>query len=463
MMTANQQLTNKLWFMYISGLIMWLVLVYSNTVMAYLGGALLCYEFKGVVYTADFLLYYNDAVMSWQCLQEKINVWDPQLQNAYMQKIVPDIELKKIFYSQYPPYLMVLVMPLSLVSLNQAFAAFEILGMVGIIFSVYSLLSTTLQGKFERFFAYVGVIASYPAWLCFRLGQIGLVIFPAMMWYWIALDRKYWFRAGLLGGFCMLKLQYAPILFITGCLLGGIRFAAGFALMGFVYLLGSIAVLGLDNVLRYPEALKMGEISGGIIAGVSPEAQQNLRGQLVVLLGNDGQIVHLIVVAVWGVVTLFTAWLWWRFRTTSPKLSDDDRRRKFMILASITMMLQLVSSPHTHRQDYLFVCLPAIWLMFNVVGSYPLGPPAMPGVKNKNLILVIRYMLLGFPILSWIFFTAPSVCVTIHEKFGITVPQPPLQPFFLWAIIFLIVLGLLLKDSSSAETLSAPLPESTST
>lgn len=342
-------------------------------------------------------------------------------------------------------------MPLSLMSLKVALGTFEILGALGIIFSVYSLLATTLKGKFERIFTYVAVFASYPAWLCFRLGQIGLVIFPAMMWYWIALDKKYWFRAGMLGGFCMLKLQYAPILFITGCLLGGVRFAGGFILMGIIYLLTSIGVLGLDNVLRYPEALKLGEYSGGIIAGVSPDVQQNLRGQLVVLMGGDGPLVHPIVAAAWGIATLFIAWLWWRFRKTSDTMPADDRRRRFMILASVTMLLQLVTSPHTHRQDYLFVTLPAIWLMYCVVGSYPIGEPAMPGIRNKNLVLSIRYMLLGFPILSWIFFTAPNVCQTIHERFAITIPQPPIQPFFLWAVVLLILLGLLVKDAKPEE------------
>lgn len=453
---VNQQLLNKLWFSQISGLIMWLSVTHFNTLLAYLSDTLLCYQLNGTVYTADFLLYYNDAVMAFQCLHEKINVWDPHLQNQYMQKLIPNIELKKIFYSQYPPYLMVLVMPLALVPLKTALGLFELLGLAGIIFSVYSLVATTLKGKFERFYTYVAVLASYPAWLCFRLGQIGLIIFPAMMWYWIALDKKYWFRAGLLGGFCMLKLQYAPILFITGTLLGGVRFVCGFAVMGVIYLLGSIAVLGLDNVMRYPEALKMGELSGGMIAGVSPEVQQNLRGQLVILLGNDGQIVHLIVVAVWGIATLFTAWLWWRFRTTSVELSDEVRRRKFMILASVTMLLQLVTSPHTHRQDYLFVCLPAIWLMYSVVGQYPIGEAAMPGIKNKNLILIIRYMLIGFPILSWIFFTAPTVLTTIHEKFGITIPSVPIQPFFVWAVIFLITLALLNKDANKSEATNTP-------
>jgi hypothetical protein len=247
----------------------------------------------------------------------------------------------------------------------------------------------------------------------------------------------------------LLKLQYAPILFITGCFLGGLRFFAGYSLMGLIYLIGCVAVLGLDNVLHYPEALKMGEISGGQITGVSPESQQNLRGQLVILTGNDGGVVHLVVVAVWAVATLYTAFLWWKYRAKAALQNDDDRRRMFMILASITMLLQLVTSPHTHKQDYIFVTLPAIWLIYNVVGNYPIGEAAMPGVRNKNLILAIRYLLLGFPILSWFFFTAPHVSGLIEQKIGLHIPALPIQPFFLYAVALIVLLGLIIRDTAS--------------
>jgi len=452
---ANQKLLNKLWFAYFSALIMWTGLTYNNLIEAFRNDQTFAYVQESpdhpgdpYVYTADFILYYNDAILSWECLtKEKLDVWDPQLQNRYLQKLVPKVELKKVFYSQYPPYLMVLCMPLSLVPMNIAYIGWVVLGIAGIAFSVYSLTATTLKGKFERAFTYIAVFSTFPAWLCFRLGQIGLAIFPAMMWFWVALDRKYWFRAGMLGGFCLLKLQYAPILFITGFLLGGMRFVAGYTVMGLIYLIASIAVLGLDNVLHYPQALKMGEISGGQITGVSPEAQQNLRGQLVILTGDDGQLVHLIVVAVWAVATLSTAYLWWKFKRASTTMSDEAARRKFMILASMTMLLQLVTSPHTHKQDYIFLTLPAIWLMFSVVGQYPIGEPAMPGVKNKGILLGIRYLLLGFPILSWAFFTTPHIYKLIEFQLGKPLPAILIQPFFVYALILIALLACLLKDA----------------
>ncbi|MBX9667625.1 MAG: DUF2029 domain-containing protein [Candidatus Obscuribacterales bacterium] len=414
-------------------------MTYNNTFQTYLKDENLAYAKDGATYTADYLIYYNSGLLAWDCLKDnKVDIWDPKVQNDSMQKLVPNVKLDKVFYSQYPPYLNTLMMPLSLVPIKIAWVIWELFGFVGIVFGLYSLLSTTLSGKFERALTYVAVLSSFPAWVCFRLAQMALLLYPALVWYWLALERKMWFRAGLLGGFCMLKLQYAPILFLTGCILGGARFFAGYALVGMCYLISCIVVVGPTNIMHYPQALKMGELSGGQITGVSPESQQNLRGQLVVLLGNDGAMVHGIVAGTWLVATIFTAYLWWRYKRSFESLEETEQRRRFILLASITIILQLVTSPHTHKQDYLFISLPAIWLMYNLVGSYPVGAIADPLVKSKCLVLWLRYMLLSFPILSWVFFIG-----------GQMLPLP-VQPFFVWAIVLLIVIALILRDRSSS-------------
>ncbi len=418
---------------------MWFLMTYNNTFQTYLKDEHLAYTKDGATYTADYLIYYNSGVLAWDCLKDnKIDIWDPKVQNDSMQKLVPNVKLDKVFYSQYPPYLNTLMMPLPLVPIKDAWIIWELFGFAGIAFGLYSLLSTTLSGKFERALTYLAVFSSFPAWVCFRLAQMALLLYPALVWYWLALERKMWFRAGLLGGFCMLKLQYAPILFLTGCILGGPRFFAGYALIGMLYLISCIVVVGPTNIMNYPQALKMGELSGGQITGVSPEMQQNLRGQLVVLLGNDGAMVHGIVASTWLVATVFTAYLWWRYKRSIERLDGEEQRRKFTLLASVTIILQLVTSPHTHKQDYLLISLPAIWLMFHLVGSYPVGPIADPLVKDKSLVLWLRYLLLSFPILGWAFFIA-----------GQMLPLP-VQSFFIWAIVLLIVIALLIRDRSSS-------------
>lgn len=451
----EHQLLKKLWFAYFSGLLIWTVLTYSHTVKAYAEDKLFAYVQDGMTYTADFILYYNNGILSWEAWKNKIDIYDAHLQNQYLQQLVPNVKLEKIFYSQYPPYLFAIMLPLPFLPMKTVWVIWELAGIAFIAFSVYHILKTTLKGTFTRAFTYVAVFASFPGWLCFRLGQVALMLYPAIMFYWISLDQKKWFRAGLLGGFCLLKLQYMPIMFLTGLCLGGWRFFAGYAVMGLFYLGLTIVVLGIDNLLRYPAALKFGEISGEV-TGVSPESQQNLRGQLVALLHNDGDMVHLIASAFWIGASLFVGYLWWqesRLRkrelaavnnesagetgtessegkgiTTS--LPDDvawAQRQRFMVLSSATMLIALISSPHTHKQDYIFMTIPCIWVIYSVVGNFPLE--AAPVKGHKTALIFLRYLLIGFPVLSWIFFISGQI-----------LPTTIIQPFFAWDIAVLVCL-----------------------
>lgn len=412
----------KLWFAYFSFLLLWAIVTYGNTVGEFLNDKIFAYRRGDDVFTADFLLYYNNGILAWEALKSRIDIYDGVLQNQYLQKLVPDIKLEKIFYSQYPPYLFVLNMPLPLTGMKQAWIAWEIMGMAGVVFSIHSLLKTAIKGKFSRYFTYIATFASFPAWVCFKLGQVALLIYPFFIWYFIALKEKMWFRAGLLGGICLLKPQYAPVMLLTGIFLGGIRFFAGYTLAGLVYLIASLVILGPNNVLSYPQALKYGEISG-LTTGVSPDAQQNLRGQLVVLFGNDGSAIHLVTALVWVAVSLYIGYIWYRESRRRSKSNEAENDRRFMILSSITVLVLLVISPHTHRQDYVFVTLPAIWLMHSVIGGYPMESPPLEGDFDRTRLLVLRYLILGFPALSWVFFLLTFFLPVV------------LQPFFAWALV----------------------------
>lgn len=461
---SDHALLKKIWFAYFSGLLIWTVLTYGHTVRSYTEDKLFAYVQDGMTYTADFILYYNNGILSWDAWKYKIDIYDPHLQNQYLQQLVPNVKLEKIFYSQYPPYLFAIMLPLPFLPMKTVWIIWELAGIFGIAFSVYHILKTTLKGTFTRAFTYVAVFASFPGWLCFRLGQVALILYPAIMFYWMSLDQKKWFRAGLLGGFCLLKLQYMPVMFLTGIFLGGWRFFAGYTLMGLFYLGLTIGVLGIDNLLRYPAALKFGEISGEV-TGVAPESQQNLRGQLVVLLNNDGDVVHLIATVFWLAASLFLGYLWWREsqrrkreaaaiasttgsadagesgnstgdgsqKSSSPSLTLAQnllalQRQRFMVLASATMLIALISSPHTHKQDYIFMTIPCIWLIYSVIGNYPLEAAPVQGASKKAL-LALRYLLIGFPVLSWIFFISGQI-----------LPVTIIQPFFVWDIAVLVCL-----------------------
>ncbi|MBP7860100.1 DUF2029 domain-containing protein [bacterium] len=406
-------LQKKAWFAYFSFLLLWFLATYGDTVGAFLADRLFAYQKDGSVYTCDFILYYNNGILAWRALNDHINIYDPVLQNQGLEKLV-GMKLDKIFYSQYPPYLFLLMMPLPFLPIKVVWVLWEIFGLAGIVFSISYFCKSYALSNFKKACLLVASLASFPYWLCFRLAQVALVLYPAFLGYWLCLQNKKWFQAGLFGGFCLLKLQYAPLMFLVGITLGGWQFFSGFSLIGMIYLLGSIFILGWKNVGGYPEALKYGEI-GGQVTGVSPETQQNIRGQLVCLLHSDGPEIHKVVSVLWILGSLVLAYIWYKNR----KAILDGNNRLFMYLGSITLLALLITSPHTHKQDYVFVVLPAIWILFGLI------PQAK---QNSKKLVCIKFLIIGFPFLSWMFFL-------------ITVLIPAIiQPFFAWAVILIILL-----------------------
>jgi len=406
-------LQKKAWFAYFSFLLLWLLATYGDTLNAFLIDKIFAYERDGSVFTCDFILYYNNGKLAWRALHDHINIYDPVLQNEGLQQLV-GMKLDKIFYSQYPPYLFLLMMPLPFLPFKTVWILWEVCGLVGIICSINIFVRSFDLSRFKKACLIVGALASFPYWLCFRLAQIALVLYPAFLGYWLCLQQRKWFQAGLLGGFCLLKLQYAPVMFLVGTILGGTRFFAGFSLMGAIYLLLSIFILGWKNVAGYPEALQFGEI-GGQVTGVSPETQQNIRGQLVCLLHNDGPEIHKIVSVLWILASLVLAFVWYKNRNAILQ----GNIRLFRYLGSITLLVLLITSPHTHKQDYVFVVLPVIWILFGLL-------PQAEQASRK--LACVKTLIIAFPFLSWIFFLSTIIMPAI------------IQPFFAWALALVTLL-----------------------
>ena len=231
---------------------------------------------------------------------------------------------------------------------------------------------------------------------------------------------------------------------MTGILLGGLRFFWGYATMGMIYLLSSGFILGWHNVLGYPQALKYGEISGKV-TGVAPEDQQNIRGQLVAILHNDDTFVHAIAFIAWMAASFAIAYFWYKESRLRKSLGEDDpgQKRRFLLLSSVTVIVLLLSSPHTHKQDFIFMSLPCIWLMYMLVGEYPIKEAPISGDFKPVNLLSIRYLILGFPMLSWLFFLLAYYLPVI------------IQPFFAWGVILLFAIILLIISCGGVEKISS--------
>jgi hypothetical protein len=88
------------------------------------------------------------------------------------------------------------------------------------------------------------------------------------------------FLAGLLTGFIVIKLQYAPLIVLVGLILGRLKFLYGLIISSSIFLLATLYVVGWDNIISYPSSLLYGEslqTTGAVI-------MQNFRGQALLLL-----------------------------------------------------------------------------------------------------------------------------------------------------------------------------------
>jgi Flp pilus assembly protein TadB len=314
--------------------------------------------------------------------------------------------------------------------------------------------------KFTLTFIIFATVAAFPTWLSIELGQTSLLLVPGLVAFWLLCQKRRYFYAGLVSGVVMIKLQYLPPVFLIGFLIGGWPYLGGFTTIGIVLLGLSVLMLGVDNVMHFPQALLMGEKGKGF-SGVAADQMQNLRGTLTLILGNDNAMVPIISIAVFALALAVLAFLWWRASKTwwrEDKISASESKglkssssetnsisfvnqspkaSQFRVLASISMLTMLVVSPHCHTQDYLALVIPGIWLWFEIARLESLG-------KIGKGTSFLKGMILFFPLLGWPFYIL---------RFFFQLAK--IQPFFIWAVIVIILSSRIYADMQKEGALKA--------
>lgn len=362
---------------------------------------------NGRPYISDFVNVYRAALLAEECEKHPIDIYDPAVQSEWTKKLIAPVTAELPFYNQSPPPFIALVRPLAFFNMKQAWIAWFIIGVILVLSATYALARFELDDPFARLFVLVAVAASYPTWLAFRLGQPALWLFAALAAFFLLIGGKRLFLAGIAAGFSIIKLQYTPFVFIVGLIMGGGRFAAGFVSAVLALLVLSLATLGWANIISYPHAL-LNEMNTNV-SGVSAELMQNFRGEIVLLLGGDGQAVHVITLTMLAISIAACGYLLYKRDKGSDKYCRLDRK----IRLAISVLLLLGSSPHTHIQDYLLASIAAIWLW-----SASLQMTASISVRCLQICLI------GYPVLSWLFFFGRPFLMAIY-----------LQPYLLWALI----------------------------
>ncbi len=144
----------------------------------------------GHPYVADFVINYMAGQMSLACFNSRVNLYDPELEHAYIDKIIAPSNRKLPFSPRNPPSFFLFNTPLGLTDPYSAYLIFCTITVMLIVASLYLLSRYERSTKLSLLGLATETLGSFPAWLCVRLGQYTLVFFPAVTTCFWAFERK---------------------------------------------------------------------------------------------------------------------------------------------------------------------------------------------------------------------------------------------------------------------------------
>lgn len=430
---SNERLRKYFWFAYFCLLLCWAANAYIEIFRYLTQGILFARLIDGRPYINDFVSHYNAANLAAECLRgHQVDVYDPVVQGLAITALTAPVVPELNFFYFYPPQSFVFVLPIAGLGLTNGWALWCISALILICTVLWYLSRDFAQARFSRAFLFVAFFASFPTWLSFELAQTALFQFPLMLLCLLLLRAQRYFSAGLESALLLGKLQYVPAIVAIGVILGRWRYGAGFAISSSLLGAFTIFLLGMKNVMNFPKALVYGQTSKNV-GGVVPQVMQNLRGELLLLLGAEDRLVQISVLIFFGSTLLLLCALWVWGYPSLQKIKGRIEHFAFESCAAISMLAMLIASPHTHSQDYMFTVIPGVFLF----RSFDLWSPT--NMRTK----ILRILILAFPFLSWLFFIGKPLFEMIY-----------IQPFFMWAVTVLI-LALLELQAISRQPLSS--------
>lgn len=426
MTTIPDRVKNNLWFAYFSVLVTWTFMAFREIGLYLAKGTLFARVLDGKPYINDTVHWYNAALLARQCLSGKINLYDPLIQDRSVRSITAPVVPEGLLYLQYPPQFFTLMLPFSYFPITAAYFVWCGLALVLICISLRYLLKETILPGFARWFAFVGIMSCFPAWLSFELGQTSLYQLPATICFWLLLRRQHFFAAGLLTALLTVKIQYLPVLGLAGLILGKGRYLAGALLSTTLLVCATYALVGWENMVAWPQALKFGETDPRVV-GVGAESMQNFRGTLVLLMGGDIPLVHVLSMVAFAASILALALMWWR---GYPALRNKLAENAFGVCVTVSILVSLSFSPHTHYQEYFSAAAALVFLY-----------PATLHLNKTFWSKTLKVLVIGFPVWSWIFYLLRPLFTAMY-----------VQPYFLWSVSVLVLILLSLRSSETPRT-----------
>jgi Glycosyltransferase family 87 len=397
------------WFAYFALLLCWGLADYADIIKQFqLGQLLLRRHETGSLIIADFVLWYGAALLAKRTDLGPVNVYDLDLQFRNLQEIIRPFTTDQGQPVQYPPHFFAMIKPMVNLSMGSAYITWCLLALPLIVTALFYLSKLIKDARFSRAFFILAGLASYPTCYAFSNGQTTLYQFPALAAFWLLVRSERFFAAGIFASLLTVKLQYAPFVILAGLILGRVRLLLGLLTGGAILAAFTIASIGIQNIIVYPQALMKAETT----SWVGAQVMQNFRGELIIFNG-DNHFVHQLSTGLFLTSIVATGLLW---SMVYPKLAKSGRPMAFGLCLLLTTCTMLICSPHTHFQDYMTLSIPVAFLY-----SW------LKNVNSKEYKeRTLKFLLWSFPLFSWlaIYFYPLLVLAKI-------------QPYFVWT--FLVV------------------------
>ena len=382
-------------------------IAYSATLKMFFDGLLLPCGKSQPLQVADFVCYYLAGVLAQHYLVHPIHIYDPAAQLVVYNDLIKPNAATHPLYCPYPPYFFLLMGVLVMLNLHDSFVLFCILGLVANLVSVYALFRE--HGWMHVVVGALLVVGCFPTWQGFLLGNTSIFLFPALCLY--ALN---WKRRDSLGSCLSLipylfKFQYMPLQLLPALASSKWKLILTLGLSLGVMILASVGLLGLQNVLEFPNAMNQ-------TYTFKPSDFQNIRGQLSYLPYSDLFLTQSMSNLRLGLAFIIGAWFWFKKETMLVKVDVDFELPCFSLL----VLASTIFSPYTYVHDYSMNLLPCAWIwIWSQHHKLQLG---------QKLSFSLTLLTIGFPALSWLLGFNLLQFSAVH-----------VQPFTLWAEALMIL------------------------
>jgi Glycosyltransferase family 87 len=329
----------------------------------------------------DFVRWYAAASIARKDQHREQNVYDVDVLLTEVSKIAAPTVVPTCSKFFYPPCVLTLLIPLTLLACRQAWLVWSLIGLGT---TAVALWVANEGGGWRRFSVpFLGTAAFCATWYNFRVGQTAVLVLLGMsvLFHWLRHER--FFLSGCAASLLLLKPQYAPFACLAGLFLGKLRFAyglaAGLALMVAMSLWQS-GWVGLSNFLSVVSTKQLHhnlEIA---------ESMENVRGLVLMLFPASQTQAFVIALTVFLVGALAVGRMWHAY----PRLQANDAGA-FDLCCASTVLASLVLSVHAFSYDYMSLSLAAICLW-----RWSEKAPITEGYRRK-----LRLFLLLLPLLSW--------------------------------------------------------------